>query len=97
MALTAKAVLNKIRIARKGWISSLGEGLKKVSSSIKIEKKEKQSHDFIARRVDKPQSEIDALAQADKKGRIFGVSLRHIKSSGERNSQNYAAAAFTRH
>ncbi|MBR3676506.1 MAG: M48 family metalloprotease [Alphaproteobacteria bacterium] len=97
MTITAKAILNKIRITRKGWISSLGEGLKKVSSSIKIEKKEKQGHDFMARRVDKPQSEVEALAQADKKGRVLGVSMRHIKSYRVRNSQNYAAAAFTRH
>lgn len=96
MTIAAKAILNKIRITRKGWISSLGEGLKKISSTIKIEKNDNEAHSFVARRVDKPKSEIDALAQADSKNRILGVSLKHINHFQEKNTQSYAAAAFTR-
>ena len=97
MTIAAKAILNKIRITRKGWISSLGEGLKKISSTIKIEKNDNEAHSFVARRVDKPKSEIDALAQADSKNRILGVSLKHINRFQEKNTQSYAAAAFTRY
>ena len=96
MTIAAKAILNKIRITRKGWISSLGEGLKKISSTIKIEKNDNEAHSFVARRVDKPKSEIEALALADSKNRILGVSLKHINRFEEKNSQKYAAAAFTR-
>ena len=97
MTIAAKAILNKIRITRKGWISSLGEGLKKISSTIKIEKNDNEAHSFVARRVDKPKSEIEALALADSKNRILGVSLKHINRFEEKNSQKYAAAAFTRY
>lgn len=96
MTLAAKAVLNKIRITRKGWISSLSEGLKKISSSVKIEKENRAPLYSEAKRVDKPQSELDALTQADKNNRILGVSLKHIKQFREKNAESYAAAALTR-
>ena len=39
--IKAKAVLNKFGIFRKGWVKSLSEGIKKIASSISIEKREK--------------------------------------------------------
>ena len=97
IAITTEAILNKIRITRKGWISSRGEGLKKISSTIKIEKNDDKANSFTAKRVDKPKSEVDALALADSKNRILGVSLKHINRFEQKNTQKYTAAAFTRH
>ena len=36
--IKAKAILNKLQPFRKGWIASLDEGLRKISSSIHIKK-----------------------------------------------------------
>ena len=78
--IKAKAILNKLRPLRKGWISSLGEGIKKISSTIKIEKRADSSKDaiIIARKV-KPQDEIDTLNKDENNVRVLGVDVTHLR------------------
>ncbi len=80
--IKAKAVLNKLRPLRKGWLSSLAEGIKKISPSIKIKKRSK---DLTSKREvirkDKPEAEINELLQIKNANeRILGVNIKHIKT-----------------
>jgi len=81
--LKTKAALNKLRPLRKGWISSLSEGLRKITSTIKIEKRpdDKQKSRELQRK-DKPIAEIEAIQNEENKTRILGVSTKHIRSDG---------------
>ena len=78
--IKAKAILNKLQPFRKGWISSLDEGLRKISSSIHIKKKTTNSHfSKDVPRKDKPQHEIDDILNNETQTRILGVNVEHIK------------------
>ncbi|MBQ8750581.1 MAG: M48 family metalloprotease [Alphaproteobacteria bacterium] len=92
--IKAKAVLNKLRPLRKGWLSSLSEGIKKISPSIKIEKRSK---DLTSKRKvirkDKPEAEINELLQAQNANeRILGVNIKHIKTQSAQSPSIRSAA-----
>ena len=78
--IKAKAILNKFGVFRKGWAKSLSEGIKKIASSISIEKREKPIMFALIRRKDKPEEEIEKLEKTEKKERKLGVSTKHISS-----------------
>ncbi|MBN1325162.1 MAG: hypothetical protein JW974_03000 [Alphaproteobacteria bacterium] len=80
MSLAGKVMLNKLRPLRKGWISSLKEGVKKnLKNPIKIELKpfisETNSVNF-----DKPESEISDIINNDNSEKILGINRKYIKN-----------------
>lgn len=91
--LKTKAILNKLRPLRKGWVSSLSEGLHKITSTIKIEKRiaDRSKSEELPRK-DKPQAEIQAIQTEENKTRILGVSTKHIRSDAKTSSISSFAA-----
>jgi hypothetical protein len=80
MSLAGKVMLNKLRPLRKGWISSLQEGVKKNSKNpVKIELKpfisETNSVNF-----DKPESEISDIINNENSEKILGINRKYIKN-----------------
>lgn len=81
MSLAGKVMLNKLRPLRKGWISSLKEGINKKSKNpIKIELKpfisETNSINF-----DKPKSEITDIENLENSELILGLNKKYIKNT----------------
>jgi hypothetical protein len=81
MSLAGKVLLNKLRPLRKGWSSSLNEGLKKNDKNpIKIEiapyKIDSNSVLF-----NKPADEIAAIENAATAEQILGINRKYIKQS----------------
>ncbi len=81
MSLAGKVMLNKLRPLRKGWISSLKEGINKKSKNpIKIELKpfisETNSINF-----DKPKSEITDIKNIENSELILGLNKKYIKNT----------------
>lgn len=91
--VATKVVLNKLRPLRKGWASSLTEGLKNMTSSIKIELKEDVKPLAPIQRKDKPQEEIAEIQNQTNKKRKLGVDLKHINQQ-QSSHQNMATAAL---
>ena len=78
--IKAKAILNKLRPLRKGWISSLDEGIRKISSTIEIKKRtDTNITSYSIARKDKPQSEIDTLNKEENNTRVLGVNVAHLR------------------
>ena len=76
--LTLKAVLNKFRPLRKGWASSLLEGLKKTeinSVGISYQMQESASR---GQRYDKPETEIRNIEQQERSRQILGIDKQRI-------------------
>lgn len=76
--LTLKAVLNKFRPLRKGWASSLLEGLKKTeinSVGISYQMQEAASR---GQRYDKPETEIRNIEQQERSRQILGIDKQRI-------------------
>ena len=90
--LAAKVILNKLRPWRKGWASSLTEGIKKMTSSITIVAKEETNAIPSIQRKDKSQEEIEAIKQETGKKRKLGVGLKHIVQKTQDNSNPTMAA-----
>ena len=92
--IKAKAILNKLQPFRKGWITSLDEGLRKISSSIHIKKKTNNHITKDVPRKDKPQHEIDSISNQETKTRVLGVDVKHIQLADDalRSSGNKLAA-----
>jgi ABC-type sugar transport system permease subunit len=76
--IKAKAILNKFGVFRKGWAKSLSEGISKIASSIKIEKRDKPIMFVRIQRKDKPVIEQENMTAEDKKTKKLGVSTKHI-------------------
>lgn len=82
--IKVKAILNKLRPLRRGWITSLSEGIKKIAPTIKIEKNENiQNNAHAVMRKDKPEEEILKCQEKEKSKRVLGVNTRHIRRSQE--------------
>jgi frataxin-like iron-binding protein CyaY len=80
-SLAGKVMLNKLRPLRKGWISSLMEGISKKSENpIKIELKL-----FMAKtnsiKFDKPESEILDMQKIKDSEQILGMNKKYIKKT----------------
>lgn len=84
--IKAKAILNKFGVFRKGWAKSLSEGIKKIASSISIEKREKPIMYAHVKRKDKSEEEIEKLEKTEKKERKLGVSTKHIATKDTNNN-----------
>jgi frataxin-like iron-binding protein CyaY len=87
MSLASKVMLNKLRPLRKGWISSLTEGIGKNNNQIKIELKP-----FIAKtnsvQFDKPESEIFDIEHLEKSKKVLGINKKYIKNTDTDISMN---------
>ena len=89
--ITAKALLNKLRPFRKGWISSLGEGLKPLVSSIKIEEKKVDNTKLSVKRKDKPKEEIDELQSKRSRSKKLGVDAVNLEKVDTQTNIKLAA------
>lgn len=80
MSLAGKVLLNKLRPWRKGWASSLDEGLNKKNKKnpIKIEK-ENIEYESESKLFDKPEQEINRLEQEKRANEQFGINKKYIK------------------
>ena len=81
MSLTGKVLLNKLRPLRKGWISSLREGIKKKSiNPVKVE-----ITPFYAKtnsiHFDKPALEISDIINAENSEKLLGINKKYIKDN----------------
>lgn len=78
MSLAGKVLLNKLRPWRKGWISSLGEGISKSGKHAKLKIEKVESKDCtLSVLMNKPTAEIEKLNQeADE---TFGIKNKYIK------------------
>ena len=69
----AKAILNKLRVLRPGWFRTVGEGIKKMSSSISVEYSGRVPELSQIELLEKAISEIEELDAEKKSHQHLGI------------------------
>ena len=82
-SITAKAIINKLLIGRRGWFKSLPEGIQKTTSDIVVSYTGKSLKQRHIDKITKAKDEVQKLIDEQNKNKHLGIKIGLTKKKGE--------------